>query len=197
MPKKKSKTKVSKKRNHLPFLLGVLIILIAGIFLTDKFLGASHQKKVQTEISALQQELINSATTYLPDYPDIKVKFSGNKTVEYGDLPQDPYKPFGTVTFVGQAVLVDDTAVSTIAINSGGSGEFFYLISLKPSNGGWEMTSSQPLGDRIDLQSVKLDGKTIKVDFKDHGPEQAMVDAPNVQVHKVYEIVDGTLQEKE
>ena len=83
------------------------------------------------------------------------------------------------------------------AVNNGGSGDFAYLTLLTAdSSGVLKESDSEPLGDRIKLGTLKTDdladgSYTITVTYMEHGPDQAMVDAPNTPVTKTFTVVNS------
>lgn len=80
-------------------------------------------------------------------------------------------------------------------VNYGGSGEFFYLGIWQDYNGVITPMDVEPLDDRIKMESLEVtpgatpDAQyTVTVKYMTHGPDQAMVDAPNTPVTKTYKV---------
>lgn len=159
------------------------------------------EQPVATPTEAMNEaatKLMTNATVTVPD-TDFTVSISSETgpTVEYGDRDTDPEAGFGTVTILTQyTVMMEDGNIATIlAVNSGGSGTFEYLAVFEPGEASWQMTASAPLGDRIQIDDLTTEGDTITVDYKEHGPDQAMVDAPNTPVSKTFTYANSTLTE--
>lgn len=59
------------------------------------------------------------------------------------------------------------------------------------------MTSAALLGDRIQLHTLSTSNQEVTVEFMDHAPNQAMVEAPTVAVKNTYTYANKTLTIKE
>ena len=86
-----------------------------------------------------------------------------------------------------------DTVV--ILVNRpGGSGTFYYVAVLLNAASGVTATPALLLGDRITVNAVKLDAKTIVVDMLDRAPGQPMTSSPSASVTKRFAVVGGELK---
>jgi len=74
-----------------------------------------------------------------------------------------------------------DAGVVPIAVNRGGSGEFFYLAQLQRRGGDIVHVGSYPLGDRIAVERVAVSRGVATVEFRDHDVSQAMAESPAVE----------------
>lgn len=74
------------------------------------------------------------------------------------------------------ATLSDGRVLTVFAHNAGGSGEFFYLVMFDKD---LEYLAAYPIGDRVDIDDITVDGATVTVSYKTHGEGQAMVETPN------------------
>jgi hypothetical protein len=143
------------------------------------------------------ERLSSSAVVKVPD-STFTVNFtSGQKTVQYGDNIKNPEAGFGTVTLGNSAAEVNGVIFTTLVVNYGGSGELFYLASFEQSGSNLVMTSSALLGDRIQLQTLSTSNQEVRVEFMDHAPNQAMVEALTVAVKNTYTYENKTLKLKE
>lgn len=166
---------------------------------------ASNENTVPTGNEVILQKLMTAASVTIPE-TDIAVVLGG-KTTEYGDFGNDVAAPFGTVTFGDIAMpypyYPDETggpdAVTTLAINTGGSGEFVYLAVFTPGESMWQMVDMVGLGDRVDVKDLKVVGEEITVVYNEHDTGQAMADIPakevvrrfSVQNDKIVEMQEG------
>ena len=86
-----------------------------------------------------------------------------------------------------------DTVV--ILVNQpGGSGTFYYVAVLLNAASGVTATPAVLLGDRITVNSVKLDARTIVVDMLDRAAGQPMTASPSVSVAKRFGVDAGALK---
>jgi heat shock protein HslJ len=96
-----------------------------------------------------------------------------------------------TVTFTDAYDLDDlngdglDDAVVVLVENSGGSGNFRYLAVVLNRDGNPENVATQSLGDRVQIQSVTIDGTEITVKAVAHGPDDPMC-CPTQEVTLTY-----------
>jgi heat shock protein HslJ len=85
-----------------------------------------------------------------------------------------------TVTFTDAYALGDlngdgvDDAVVVLVESSGGSGNFYYLAVVLNQDGNPENVATQLLGDRMQIESVTIDGAEITVEAVAHGPDDPM-----------------------
>lgn len=78
-----------------------------------------------------------------------------------------------------------------IAVNEGGSGEFFYLAVLEGDD--MRHATSLPLGDRIKITSVMRAGDQVTVNYNIHDRNQAMAEAPSVSTTAIIDIATGVV----
>ena len=92
----------------------------------------------------------------------------------------------------------DKDVVVILVLNSRGSGVFFYLnVLLSDGFGDYSLAGSAFLGDRIRLDDVAIDRKTAqaRIEFREHGPGQAMMEEPAQSVARIFYVADGALNE--
>ena len=86
----------------------------------------------------------------------------------------------------------DDVAV-VLVHQPGGSGSFTYVaVVLNPTSGA-KATNAVLIGDRVAGQAVKLDGKTLVIDYLDRRAGEAFTVAPSVPTTKRFVVKDGVL----
>ena len=78
-----------------------------------------------------------------------------------------------------------------IAVNAGGSGEFYYLAVLE----GDEMrhATSVPIGDRIKITSVTRSGDQVTISYYVHDRNQPLAEVPTVSTTAIVDIATGAL----
>lgn len=84
-----------------------------------------------------------------------------------------------------------DAAVILTA-NTGGSGVFYYLYGVLNDKGTPKPSMPEPLGDRIKLKSLAIQGSEIVVDFLTQGPKDSMAN-PTLAVTRKYKLQDNKL----
>lgn len=86
----------------------------------------------------------------------------------------------------------DDVAV--VLVNEpGGSGSFTYVAVVLNASTGAKATNAVLIGDRVAGQSVKLDGKTVVIDYLDRRAGEPFSTAPSVPTTKRFVIRNGAL----
>jgi hypothetical protein len=88
---------------------------------------------------------------------------------------------------------VDDAAVILIE-SSGGSGNFRYLAAVINQGGAPVNVATQFVGDREQVQAIRIDGNEITLEMVAHGPDDPMC-CPTQEVTKVYQLQDDQLVE--
>lgn len=190
------------KNHNVAIVLAIcLVLIVVGAYSfksTNK--KSMTDNKAPAKISAnewLQGLLLSGNTITVPGVtPAMEIALQ-QKTTEFGDEENNNPDTMrqGTVT-IGDILTGDQEHIfTTLAINTGGSGEFFYLVAFDSTDMGYKMTSSVPLDDRIVIEILSVEGDVVSISYRTHGPDQAMVDNPNVQVEKKFKYMDGTLSE--
>ena len=185
--------RVTKKRSIKLFVIAIFVALV-GIVLGCLYIKTKTPPPVTT--SAAFSTLMTGMTIAVPDTNfTVHMSAETGKTVEYGDFPNNPQDGYGTVTILPTFVAAFDKNqyIAIVAINSGGSGEMFYLAAFERRANGYFMTSAKQLGDRIQMKEIAVQNGRIYVFYMDHGPTQAMVDAPNTPVKKQFVYKDQQL----
>lgn len=86
-----------------------------------------------------------------------------------------------------------DTVV-VLTYQTGGSGTFYYVAVLLNGGNGVTTTPAALLGDRIVVNSVRLEGTTIVVDILDRASGQPFTTSPAVSATKRFAVTGGALQ---
>src|SRR5256885_1447788 len=86
----------------------------------------------------------------------------------------------------------DDVAVILVH-EPGGSGSFTYAAVVLNATTGAKATNTVLIGDRVAGQAVRLDGKTVVIDYLDRRAGEAFTVAPSVPTTKRFVIKDGAL----
>jgi len=83
-------------------------------------------------------------------------------------------------------------AVAILTWNGGGTGHFRELIVLKLDEDQPEQTTSKSLGDRVIINSMRIELGEIVLDMVTHGPNDPMC-CPNLKVIKRYKLIEDQL----
>jgi uncharacterized lipoprotein YbaY len=94
----------------------------------------------------------------------------------------------------GQLNAADTAAVVTWS-SGGGSGTFYDLHVMQIQNGKPFDAATMPMGDRILVQSLKIEGDRVAVSYLDRKPDEPMAAAPTVLVTKDVGLQSGQLVE--
>jgi putative lipoprotein len=81
--------------------------------------------------------------------------------------------------------------------NGGGSGTFYDLHVMQVQDGKPYEAADLQLGDRIQLQSLKIEGDRVTAGYLDRKPDEPMAAAPTVPVTKVLALQNGQLVESQ
>ncbi len=85
-----------------------------------------------------------------------------------------------------------EDAVTFLSVNYGGSGIFLSLEVLLNKNGSASHTASYPLGDRIGIDSVKIERGVIDLHIITQAPDDPMC-CPTLHVSKMLKLENGEL----
>ena len=75
-----------------------------------------------------------------------------------------------------------------IVVNQGGSGEFFYLAIFTDDGTNIQHIASLPLGDRIKVERIAIEGSKVTVTYFVHDRGQAMAELPTVETVAIFDI---------
>jgi hypothetical protein len=110
-------------------------------------------------------------------YQDDKLQVRLVEPVAFGDLNGDE----------------QGDAAAFLAVNSGGTGTFFYLIALLDQNGTPIQDASTYLGDRQRIVSLEIEQGQINVDYYTQGPNDGLC-CPSQHQLRTYKLENHTLQ---
>jgi hypothetical protein len=86
-----------------------------------------------------------------------------------------------------------DDVAAVLVHEPGGSGSFTYVAVVLNPSAGAKATNAVLVGDRVTGQSVRLEGKTVVIDYLDRRAGEAFTVAPSVATTKRFVIRDGAL----
>jgi hypothetical protein len=180
------------KRSYVTplFILVLVLLLIFGFMYKSK---KQHMREnmysSDSKISAsqwLSEMLMKSNSMNVPEVtPEVEVSLS-KKTTEFDG---------GTVTLGDKFAGDKDHIFTTVAVSTGGTGEFIYLVAFDHEDDTYKMTSSVPLGDRVAVDALMADGSTVSISYRTHGEDQPMAEEPNMKMDKKYTYMDGAFTE--
>jgi hypothetical protein len=80
-----------------------------------------------------------------------------------------------------------EDAVFLLAANTGGSGVFVHLTTATHERNRFKQAASTLLGDRVNVESIRINGNHIKLDMVVQGPNEPMC-CPTQKVSRLYEL---------
>jgi hypothetical protein len=89
----------------------------------------------------------------------------------------------------------DMDAAAPLSIWTGGSGIFVELAAVVSERGGPRQAASAPLGDRVKVERLAIEGGLVRVDLLTHGESDPMC-CPNRRETKVYRLQGSALVEQ-
>ncbi len=84
-------------------------------------------------------------------------------------------------------------AAFLVTEDGGGSGTFFYVAAALKTSGGYQVTNSVFLGDRIAPQTTAISGGVITVNYADRRAAEPMTTSPSVGVSSHFVVTGGKL----
>jgi hypothetical protein len=183
----------SAKQNYAKplFILVLILLLVFGYMYKAKHKQEREAmyNAGQGKISAnqwLSEMLMKSNTMNVPEVtPAVEVSMS-KKTTEFEG---------GTVTLGDMYSGDKEHIFTTVAVSTGGTGEFIYLVAFDHDNDTYKMTASVPLGDRVVVDSLMAEGSIVTVSYRTHGEDQPMAEEPNLKMLMKFMYADGKLTE--
>ncbi|MHB1004081.1 MAG: META domain-containing protein [Chloroflexota bacterium] len=140
----------------------------------------------------LAEEAVRNGKYELPDIGSFQLK-DGNYQEKYGEgATQVKRVGVAAVTFGDiDGDQVEDAAVVLWA-NTGGSGTFMYLAPVLNKDGKGQQAGAQFLGDRVQIKSLTVDSRKIKLDLLTQGSGDPMV-SPSLASAREYGLRGGKL----
>ncbi|MBY6195612.1 hypothetical protein [Vibrio hangzhouensis] len=190
-----------RKKLPVPLILFIplcllVIVVVAGVYrfsLTDEEIMAkfpSQQAVVHDNVveTILGLKVANPWTIQVPETSafSLLTDIDAEKQVAAGSYDDGMVR--GSVYLLyGYKQLVYENndlkaALVPFAVSNQGSGVFYYLGVFK-----WDearqrviLVDAKLAGDRIDIQSLTLNGSQVEFQYKSHGPAQSMSESPNL-----------------
>jgi len=157
--------------NRTIWVARTLAVLVSGVLLAF-FVGCEPKG----ESSGLNPEnttyMIEGEAIALQDGSFSKKVAPGSATVTSVSIHGDPI--YGDVDGDG-----DDDAVLVLVKDPGGSGTFHYSAIAVNTDSGFIGTDAILLGDRITLQSIRIEGRRAKVDFLTRSVDESFAVEPS------------------
>lgn len=146
----------------------------------------------------LQGATLQGKTLSVPDMPEVTTTLDFVAATARRDNPMGRFTSSDGVVS-GTLVAYDDFLTEgnnnrravPIAVNQGGSGEFYYLAILEGDD--MRHATSLPIGDRIRLDSITQTGNQVTVNYFVHDRGQALAEAPTVNTTAIFDIGAGTV----
>lgn len=164
--------------------------MVVYIFVNGK--GKEENKFININASATSTKNTNfDPLNFTYDIEGEKIKLvDGNST---SDIVPGSAEKLETTTFDKPAIGdlnrdgKNDSAILLVQ-DSGGTGLFYYLVSIINDVGVIKNTNSIFIGDRIDPISVLIKDNRIELNYIDRSPNDPMAAEPTVRTKKLFEV---------
>lgn len=154
-------------------ILGTVVLVIGAFFALNAYIYQEKQQVTGTDYKNAE---------YVIDGRRIQLQ---NGVAEMEVAPGSASKV--VTRFFGNEVFVDlnddgrDDVVFLLTQNTGGSGEFYYVVAALNTDKGYVGSQALLLGDRIAPQStVKGEGKVVIVNYADRAPSEPFTNPPTI-----------------
>lgn len=159
-------------------LLGFVGGVACGVTASCLMFAVSKNSTQTTVLNSIDHELNLSKVIELPSVAynlSDSCWLADDKNLKYTDLVVKK-------DFNGDKI---DDKIVILAVNSEGSGTFYYVTgTLSKANGYYAIKNSILLGDRIVPQSLKWENDKLVVKYKDRKPNESFSVAPSVEISK-------------
>lgn len=148
---------------------------------------------VDAGATGLTEAALSEAQYDLPDLGEVELR-AGRYEHQYGTGASQVNKAYFQAAGFGDLNgdgIADAAAV--IAVETGGSGSFYYLAAMLDQDGTPQQAGVAFLGDRIQLQSVTVEEGGVVVKMKVHAETDPQC-CPSKEVVQTYRLSDGTLE---
>jgi hypothetical protein len=85
-----------------------------------------------------------------------------------------------------------EDGLALLAVNTGGSGTFIYLVAVINQDGNPEQTATLLLGDRVDIQSLEVKDGRVQAAILTHAPDDPLC-CPSLQATREYRLENDKL----
>ena len=143
--------------------------------------------------AALSEDLLKNTSFTLPDIGEVRLK-DGHFEQKYGEGATQVNRVDLQKEAVGDLNNdgVADAAV-ILAVNTGGTGVFIYLVVLTNQDGIPVQAVTKKLGDRVQVQTLAIQDEQIQMNSLGFGPDDPMC-CPSQQATRTYAYANGDLK---
>ena len=150
----------------------------------------------ETPFPAISREVLSNFSYWLTDF-NTTAAFQDGVLIEQVDTqPGELHLRGRMIDPIASGDLNGDSladAVVILAVNSGGSGTFFYLVVLLNNHGAPVQTASTWIGDRQAVKNLQIKDGQIVLDFLTQGPNDGLC-CPSQHHLRSYQLQNNTLQ---
>jgi len=183
-----------------PIIL-LIIVVVAGVYRfslsDDEILAKFPQTRV--EVNSIAQQvfglrLTQPITVPVPDSPSVAFmeRWDAQQRWVFGNY--DTGRERGEVAIDTQRVipLKEKVYISIVTISNQSDALFYYLALFKfdEQRSRITMVQSEPLGDRIEVQSLERSNNQVEVTFLTHTKNQAISESPADSVSILFSITE-------
>ncbi len=195
----KQKEGISKIVTQLVILAAFVIIGVLYFI----FIRTPHVSQTATSSAGLTVNQIKDAEYTLPG---ISGPFVFNASGEYATSTLQGKAGAGVSITTRATLIADQTALGDLngdgspdavvpaVTQMGGSGSFYYLVAFLNENGQPKETAAVLLGDRIIVNSIKIENGEVIIAMMDHGPNDGMARA-TMPIVKYFTLANNNLTE--
>jgi hypothetical protein len=173
---------MNTKTSKLVSILIVLIVVVTAVVIFTTNQSSDVELSNKDRVGGITLESLLKAKVHVPEL-NVDVDLVSGQ----GEFPVLDTPVIGYVAIGKNIATSSSLAISTLAVNGGGTGIFEYLALFRESsNGSIEHTSSIFIGDRIEVKSIEFtkdnSGKVTgaKVSYLDRSPDDAMAEIPTI-----------------
>ena len=115
------------------------------------------------------------------------------------EVPAAPGSAAKAVTTLGSRATGDldgdgrQDVAAILVQQPGGTGMFTYVAVLQNLAGGVKATNAVLVGDRVNVQAIRVDGRTVVIEYLDRRPGEPFSATPSVATTKKLVLSDGQL----
>jgi len=184
----------------------VAIIVIIGIIIIGYVIwskGKNNISYVPVDKPKTEEIKINlDGVSFMVPETDLTVSVYKTKLANNTEKYFGQFKDEKDENLKGSIVVLDEFFKESngnifvpISVNYGGSGEFVYIAYLKKNEGKIGHIGSGFIGDRVDIDNIEIANKEVKVSFKTHFSDQALLDNPKNPSEVLFSTSDTSIVE--
>jgi hypothetical protein len=178
-------------------------LLLAAMLLAGCGREASESQAPTADREKDQESALTAVTRAGLEGLRYTIEFAGEGAIQLENgvfrEAKDPDQATRTVVMLTRYVAFGDLdgdgvgdAVAVLETDPGGSGIFFELVAVVASESGPHQVASASLGDRTDVEDLKLADGVIRLDLITHGPEDPLC-CPTAREARRYRLIGDTL----